>query len=277
MLSEELLYAPITRLAGLLARREVSPVELTQAYLDRTQALDGQLHAYITICADAALTAARQAEADIARGAYRGPLHGIPVAVKDQILTKNIRTTGGSKIFAAQIPCEDATVVRRLYEAGAVLLGKLNLSEFAFGGTRAHPYGTPHNPWDLDYSPSGSSSGSGVAVAAALCTAALGEDTGGSVRMPAAACGIVGLRPTFGLVSRHGVMPACWSMDTAGPMTRTVEDCAIVLQAIAGFDPLDPLSSHLPIPDYRPGLGEGVRGMRIGVIRELFDSQTRAC
>jgi aspartyl-tRNA(Asn)/glutamyl-tRNA(Gln) amidotransferase subunit A len=276
MISEELIGAPIARLARLLARQEVSPVELTRAYLDRIQALDGQLHAYITICADAALTAARQAEADITRGVYRGPLHGIPLAVKDQILTKGIRTTGGSKLFADQIPREDASVMRRLYEAGAVLLGKLNLSEFAFGGTRSHPYGTPHNPWNLNHSPSGSSSGSGVAVAAALCAAALGEDTGGSVRMPAAACGIVGLRPTFGLVSRHGVMPACWSMDTAGPMTRTVEDCAILLQVIAGFDSLDPLSSRVPIPEYRPELGKGVRGMRIGVIRELFEARTNA-
>jgi aspartyl-tRNA(Asn)/glutamyl-tRNA(Gln) amidotransferase subunit A len=268
---QELAFHPVAQLGPLLAQRKVSPVELVQAYLDRILSLDERLHAYITVCADEALAAARQAEDEIIRGRYRGALHGIPIAVKDQFLTKGIRTTGGAKIFGDLIPDVDATVVRRLREAGAILLGKLNLSEFAFGGTRAHPYGTPRNPWSLEHSPLGSSSGSGIAVAASLCAAALGEDTGGSVRLPAAACGIVGLRPTFGLVSRQGVMPASWSLDTAGPMTRTVADCAVLLQAIAGYDPQDRTSSRHAVPDYSHRLGDGVKGMRIGVIRELLD------
>jgi aspartyl-tRNA(Asn)/glutamyl-tRNA(Gln) amidotransferase subunit A len=271
MTAQDMVFQPITQLAPLVAQRKVSPGELVQAYLDRILTFDERLHAYITVCTDEALAAARQAEAEITRGHYRGALHGIPVAVKDQFLTKGIRTTGGAKIFGDLIPDVDATIIRRLYEAGAIVLGKLNLSEFAFGGTRVHPYGTPHNPWSLEYSPLGSSSGSGVAVAACLCAAALGEDTGGSARLPAAACGIVGLRPTFGLVSRHGVMPASWSMDTAGPMTRTVADCAVLLQAIAGYDPQDRTSSRHPIPDYGCHLGAGVRRVRIGVIRELLD------
>jgi aspartyl-tRNA(Asn)/glutamyl-tRNA(Gln) amidotransferase subunit A len=273
MTAQDLVWRPVTQLAPLLARKQISPVELVQAYLDRILTFDQRLHAYITVCGAEALTAARQAEAEISRGHYRGALHGIPLAVKDQFLTKGVRTTGGTKIFGDLIPDLDATVIRRLQEAGAIILGKLNLSEFAFGGTRVHPYGTPHNPWSLGHSPLGSSSGSAIAVAASLCAAALGEDTGGSVRLPASACGIVGLRPTFGLVSRHGIMPASWSLDTAGPMTKTVADCALVLQAIAGYDRYDRTSIRHPVPDYSQHLDVGVRGMRLGVIRELFDSQ----
>jgi aspartyl-tRNA(Asn)/glutamyl-tRNA(Gln) amidotransferase subunit A len=273
MTAQELVRQPVSALAPLLAHKQVSPVELVQAYLDRILTLDERLHAYITVCAEEALAAARQAEAEISRGHYRGVLHGVPVAVKDQFLTKGIRTTGGTKIFRDLIPDVDATVIHRLRDAGAILLGKLNLSEFAFGGTRLHPYGTPHNPWSLEHSPLGSSSGSAIAVAASLCAAALGEDTGGSVRLPAAACGIVGLRPTFGLVSRQGIMPASWSLDTAGPMAKTVADCAAVLQAIAGYDPADRTSSRHPVPDYSQHLGAGVKGTRIGVIRELLDTK----
>jgi aspartyl-tRNA(Asn)/glutamyl-tRNA(Gln) amidotransferase subunit A len=273
MTAQDMVWQPVTQLAPLLARKQISPVELVQAYLDRILTFDQRLHAYITVCGAEALAAARQAEAEIGRGHYRGALHGIPLAVKDQFLTKGLRTTGGTKIFSDLIPDLDATVIRRLQEAGAIILGKLNLSEFAFGGTRVHPYGTPHNPWSWEHSPLGSSSGSAIAVAASLCAAALGEDTGGSVRLPAAACGIVGLRPTFGLVSRRGIMPASWSLDTAGPMTKTVADCALVLQAIAGYDPHDRTSSRHSVPEYRQHLDGGVRGVRLGVIRELFDSQ----
>ncbi|HEX2276750.1 MAG TPA: amidase [Candidatus Tectomicrobia bacterium] len=273
MTAQDLVWQPVTRLAPLLARKQISPVELVRAYLDRIHAYDQQLHAYITVCGEAALAAARQAEAEISRGRYRGALHGIPLAVKDQFLTRGVRTTGGTKIFSDLIPDLDATVIRRLREAGAITLGKLNLSEFALGGTRVHPYGTPHNPWSLEHSPLGSSSGSAIAVAASLCAAAIGEDTGGSVRLPAAACGGGGLRPTFGLVSRHGIMPASWSLDTAGPMTKTVADCALVLQAIAGYDPHDRTSSRHPIPDYSRHLSAGIQGTRLGVIRELCDSR----
>lgn len=263
----------VTRIASLTKNQEVSPVELVRAYLSRIDGMDDKLHSYITVCAEEALSAAHQAQKDIARGKYRGPLHGVPIAVKDQFRTKGIRTTFGSKIFENYIPEEDATVIRRLKDAGAILLGKLNLSEFAIGGTRVHPYGTPRNPWDLECNPGESSSGSGIAVAASLCAAALGEDTGGSVRWPASWCGVAGLRPTSGRVSRYGGMPLSWSMDTAGPMARTVEDCALLLQAIAGYDPRDGTSLRVPVPDYVSELGSGIKGVRLGYVREYLDSE----
>jgi aspartyl-tRNA(Asn)/glutamyl-tRNA(Gln) amidotransferase subunit A len=249
----------------------VSPVELTQAHLDRIDALNPRLAAFITVTSEKALASARKAERDLRAGDDKGSLHGIPIAVKDLVFTRGIRTTGGSRATADYVPDEDATVVRRLADAGAVPLGKLNLSEFGMGGTIDHPFGTPCNPWNTDHSPGSSSSGSGAAVAAGLCAGALGSDTGGSVRGPASFCGIVGIRPTFGRVSRHGAFPMSWTMDTIGPMTRTVEDCAIMLRAIAGRDIRDSATSDAPVPDYLASIDEGVEGLRIGLPREMFE------
>ena len=264
----DLPFLSAAELSRLIQSKEVSPVEATEAYLERIDRVDGGLNSYVTVCRDEALRAAREAEGAIAAGRYLGPLHGIPVAVKDQFYTKGIRTTGGSKILWDYVPDEDATVVANLKNAGAVLLGKLNLSEFALGESFHHPAGTPRNPWDPERNPGMSSSGSAVATAAFLCAASLGEDTGGSIRIPAAWSGLVGLRPTWGLVSRYGVLPACWSMDTVGPITRTVEDCAITFQAIAGYDPKDPYSRNMPVPDYRNALEGDLKGLRVGLITE---------
>ena len=265
----DLAFLSARRIAALVRERAVSPVEITQLYLDRIGRLDAELRAYITVVPEAALESARRAEAAVLRGEALAPLHGVPYAVKDQFDTAGVRTTSGSRLLEHHVPTEDATTISRLNAAGAILLGKLNLTEFALGGTQQFPFGQPRNPWNLDHDPGGSSSGSGIAVAAALCAASLGEDTGGSVRSPASFCGVVGLRPTWSRVSRHGSFPLSWSMDTPGPLARTVEDVAWLLQAIAGYDPKDPLSSRAPVPEYAKGLEEGVRGLRIGVIREL--------
>lgn len=274
---DDLAFSSVVELAGLVRARRVSPVELAQAYLARVERLDAKLGAYITVLPEAALAAARQAEAAVMRGGPLGPLHGVPYAVKDQFDTAGVRTTVGSRLLEHHVPTEDATVIARLRAAGGVLLGKLNLTEFALGGTRRFPFGQPRNPWNPDRDPGGSSSGSGIAVAAALCAASLGEDTGGSVRSPASWCGVVGLRPTWGRVSRHGSFPLSWSMDTAGPLARTVADTALMLRVIAGFDPRDPLTSRRPVPDYSAGLGNGARGLRIGIIRDLtFGAETDA-
>ena len=266
-------FLSATALGELIHKREVSPVEATEAYLERIDAIDGTLHSYVTVCRQEALQAARAAEQALARGESRGPLHGVPYAVKDQFCTKGILTTGGSTILGDFVPQEDATVVARLNAAGAVLLGKLNMSEFATGNSVRHPYGTPHNPWDLRRNPGTSSSGSGAATAAFLCATSLGEDTGGSIRNPANNCGLVGIRPTWGLVSRYGMLGACWSMDIGGPISRTVEDCAVTLQAIAGHDPRDPYTARMAVPDYRAGLNGQVRGLRIGVIKEAMEAE----
>jgi aspartyl-tRNA(Asn)/glutamyl-tRNA(Gln) amidotransferase subunit A len=268
----DLPFLSAAALAELIRRREVSPLDATEAYLERIEAVDGKLHSYITICREDALQAARQAEAAIGRGTYAGPLHGLPFAVKDQFWTKGIRTTGGSKLLADFIPDTDATVVARLKAAGAILLGKLNMSEFATGNSVVHPYGTPRNPWDLARNAGTSSSGSGAATAAFLCATSLGEDTGGSIRNPANNCGLVGLRPTWGLVSRYGMLGACWSMDTGGPISRTAEDCALTLQAIAGHDVRDPYTATVPVPDYRAGLDSGIKGMRLGVVQNALEA-----
>jgi aspartyl-tRNA(Asn)/glutamyl-tRNA(Gln) amidotransferase subunit A len=260
-------------LGELIRKKDISPVEAATAYLDRINAVDGKLHSYITVCRDEALQAAREAEQAMVRGEWRGPLHGVPYAVKDQFWTKGIRTTGGSRLLADFVPAEDATVVARLRAAGAILLGKLNMSEFATGNSVYHPFGTPHNPWDLERNAGTSSSGSGAATAAFLCATSLGEDTGGSIRNPANNCGLVGLRPTWGLVSRYGMLGACWSMDIGGPISRTVEDCALTLQAIAGHDPHDPYTANRSVPDYRSGLSGGVKGVRIGIVREAIDAE----
>ena len=266
---DDLAFASVTHVVRLVRDRQLSPVELLRIYLDRIERHDGALRAYITVLGDAALEAARRAEAGVMDGGPLGPLHGVPYAVKDQFATTGVRTTLGSRLLEHHVPSETATVVSRMQDAGGILLGKLNLTEFALGGTQQFPFGQPRNPWNLEHDPGGSSSGSGIAVAAGLCAASLGEDTGGSVRSPAAFCGVIGLRPTWSLVSRHGCFPLSWSMDTAGPVARTVEDTALLLGVIAGHDPADPTTSRRPVPDYRAGLDEGVRGLRIGVVREL--------
>lgn len=271
MEKSELPYLSASDLSRLIQSREVSPVEATEAYLDRIDSLDFKFNAYLTVTRDIAMAAAREAEREIAAGNHRGPLHGVPVAVKDQFLTAGVRTTGGSRILADNVPDEDATVIANLKRAGAVLLGKTNLTEFAITGF-SHRYSTPRNPWDLNTYAGGSSSGSGAATGAYLCATSLGEDTGGSIRFPATWCGLVGLRPTWGLVSRYGVMRGVWSMDTVGPISRTVEDAAITLGAIAGHDPRDGLTSTSPVPDYRAALGGGVEGLRIGVVTEQMES-----
>ncbi len=268
MNKSELPFLTASELSKLMAAKEVSPVEATEAYLDRIEALDAKYRAYVTVAADAALAAAKRAEQEIAQGNHRGPMHGVPVAAKDQINTQGILTTGGSPVFKDNIPTFDATVIANLKAAGAVLLGKLNMTEFATSGL-SHQFDPPRNPWDLDRSTGGSSSGSGAATAAFLCATALGEDTGGSVRFPASWCGLAGIRPTWGRVSRYGVMPGVRSMDTIGPLGRTVEDCAITLAAIAGHDPNDRLTSNEPVPDYQAALAGGIKGLRVGIVREL--------
>ena len=257
----------------MVVAKEVSPVELVRAHLERIERLDGTLHAFITVTADAAMDAAREAEAAVGSGRPLGPLHGIPLGLKDLFDTKGVRTTGGSRIFADRIPDADATVVSRLTAAGAIVLGKLNMHEFAYGpeGLNAH-YGQTRNPWDSAVArvPGGSSSGSGAAVASGMATIALGSDTGGSIRIPAALCGITGIKPTYGRVSRAGVLPLGWSMDHAGPMARSAADCALALGAMAGYDPADSTTSVLPVPDYTAALGRDVKGLRIGLLRGDF-------
>jgi len=267
----DLHYMSITEAAALMRDGKLSPVELTQAYLDRIEALNERLGAYITVMRESALAQARQAEQDIQSGNYKGPMHGIPIGIKDIIYTRGVLTSAGSKVLADHVPNENSPIVDRLNAAGSVLLGKLNLSEFAIGGTIEHPYGTPRNPWNVDHTAGGSSSGSGVATAGGLCAGSLGSDTGGSIRGPSSFCGLVGLRPTYGRVTRHNVVPMSWHLDTVGPMTRTVRDCALMLKAIAGHDPNDVTTSELPVPDYAFSMGEGVRGLRIGLPTEMFD------
>lgn len=266
----------LAALARALRRRAVSPVEVTRACLARIERLDPALNAFVTVVADRALADARRAEAEIGRGAWRGPLHGVPIALKDIFATAGLRTACGSRLLRDWVPAEDATAVRRLREAGAVLLGKLNMSELAYAAV--HPdFGPPRNPWRLDRFTGGSSSGSGAAVAAGLCLGSLGTDTGGSIRGPAAHCGIVGLKPTYGLVSRAGVVPLSWSLDHAGPMARTAEDAALLLDAVAGPDPADPTSAVPPAGWRRPGLrtaARDARRLRIGLLAEFLDRRT---
>ena len=272
MTNKDIPFLSAAETALAIKAKEVSPVEVVRAYLDRIDRLDSKLSAYITVCREEALDAAQQAEEALQRGEARGPLFGVPVAVKDQFWTAGILTTNGSKIYRDFVPDEDATIITRIKQAGGIILGKLNLSELAMGGTQQPPWGIPANPWDPERTPGESSSGSGVALAAHLCAASVGEDTGGSGRGPAGYCGVVGLRPTFTRVSRYGMTPMCWFMDSAAPMTKTVEDCALVLGAVAGYDPYDPYTSRKPVPDYTANLAEGVRGLRLGLIRELHES-----
>jgi aspartyl-tRNA(Asn)/glutamyl-tRNA(Gln) amidotransferase subunit A len=268
MQSTDLCYLTIAEAAAGLRRKDFSPVDLTEACLQRSAALDGQLHSFITITAERARTDARRTEAEFAAGKIRGPLHGIPIAIKDLYMTRGIRTTCHSAVLENWIPDRDAAAVEKLEAAGTVLLGKLGMHEFAFGGPSLDaPFPAVRNPWNPAHIPGGSSSGSGAALAAGFCYGALGSDTGGSIRTPAAHCGIVGLKPTYGRVSRSGVVPLSWSLDHAGPMARSVEDCAILLQAIAGYDARDAASADVPVPDFQAGLRAGIKGLRIGVPR----------
>jgi aspartyl-tRNA(Asn)/glutamyl-tRNA(Gln) amidotransferase subunit A len=265
---DELCLAPIQTLAGQLERRSISPVELTDAYLDRIERLDSKLHSYLTVTAEQAGAEARRAEQEIGRGWYRGPLHGIPIGLKDLFDTAGIRTTAGSRILADRVPTQDSTVTGRLRAAGATLLGKQMMHEFAIGLPDPGDYfPAPHNPWDLERTPGGSSSGTGAGLAAGLCAGGMGSDTGGSIRNPASYSGIVGLKPTYGLISRRGVITLSWTLDHAGPMARTVADVAILLQAVAGHDPADPASADVLVPEYVPALTGSAQGLRIGVPR----------
>src|SRR3989442_869207 len=271
--TNELCWLSMADLGRMIATKEVSPVEVVRAHLDRISALDARLRAFITVCADSALQSARASEADLMAGKVAGPLHGVPWAPKDLYSTKGVRTTGGSKILADSVPAADATVVARLGAAGAIVLGKLNMHEFAYGpeGLNAH-YGDARNPWDTGTHriTGGSSSGSGAAVAAGLAPGSLASDTGGSIRIPASLCGITGLKPTYGRVSRAGVLPLAWSMDHVGPMTRTVADSALLLRVMAGYDPADASTSVLPVPDYLAALSGDVKGLRVGLLRSFF-------
>jgi len=267
----DLHWLTIADAGRLIERRRLSPVELTDALIARIEALDPQLNALLLPTPEKAREQAKAAEREIMAGNYRGPLHGIPFGLKDIYATAGIRTTSHSKICENLVPTEDATTVAKLYQAGAVLLGKLATHEFAHGGPSFDlPWPPARNPWNRDHFTGGSSSGAGAAVAAGFVPAALGSDTGGSIRGPAALCGIVGLKPTYGLVSRAGVYANSFTFDHAGPMTWTVEDCAIMLQAIAGHDPNDPASDGRQFPDYRAALTGDIRGLRIGIVRHLY-------
>ena len=257
-------YQTIAEVGARLQSRELSPVELTQAILGRIEALDGDLKSYATVMADSAMASARTAEQEIAAGNYRGGLHGVPIAVKDLCFTSGVATMGGARVLRDFVPDFDGTVVQKLNAAGAVILGKLNLTEGAMAGYNPE-FQIPVNPWGADRWSGASSSGSGVATAAGLCYGSLGSDTGGSIRFPAAACGIVGIKPTWGRVSRYGVLALAESLDHIGPMTRSSSDAGVMLQAIAGHDPNDPTSLTAPVPDMLEGLERGVRGVRIGV------------
>jgi len=271
MTSTDITALTLTEAAELIRGRKLSPAELTEAYLDRIEKLNPKINAYVTVTAERARADARRATDEIARGGYRGPLHGIPVALKDLFETAGVRTTAGSKFFADYVPAADSTAAKRLRDAGSVLLGKLNTHEFAYGVTTDNPhFGATRNPWDLSRIPGGSSGGSGAAIAAELATTTLGTDTGGSIRIPASLCGAVGLKPTYGRVSKAGVFPLSYIFDHPGPIARTVEDAAIVLEAIAGYDPADAACARVPVESYARELGRGVKGLRVGVPRRYF-------
>jgi aspartyl-tRNA(Asn)/glutamyl-tRNA(Gln) amidotransferase subunit A len=261
----------ISELTPRLRRREISPVEITQACLSRIEKSNPALNAFITVMAESALADARKAEAEILRGEWRGPLHGVPVALKDLIDTAGVRTTAGSELYKDRIPNQDAEVVRRLRLAGAVIVGKNNLHEFAYGGSSLVSFfGDVHNPWDLGRIAGGSSGGSAAAVVAGLAYAAIGTDTAGSIREPAALCGCVGLKPTYGRVSSRGVIPLSTSLDHVGPLAATVVDAAVILQAIAGYDSADIATADVPVADYVSALREGAKSLRVGVPRAYF-------
>jgi len=271
--SDDLRFTTIAAASAALRTRRISPVELTEAFLARIAALDDRLHSYILVLGETARAEAKAAEAEIAAGRWRGPLHDIPIALKDIYNTAGVATTGHSALFRDHVPTTDATTVRKLREAGAVVLGKASTWEFAIGGSSFDlPWPPAHNPWDLERDPSGSSSGSAAAVAAGLAMGAMGSDTGGSIRGPPAWCGIAGHKPTYGLVSRAGVLPLSFALDHAGPMCWTAEDCALMLDALAGHDPLDPASFDVTAGPFSVGMGGGMDGVRIGVVRHFFET-----
>ncbi|MGB3417810.1 MAG: amidase [Mesorhizobium sp.] len=271
MSSTDCTYLTSTEQARLIKARKLSPVELMEASLARIDKYDPVLRAWININADSAMKQARQAEAEIVAGNYRGPLHGLPYGVKDQMHALGFLTTLGTKVMdeSEMVPPYDSTVIKRLAQAGAILIGKQNQHEWGKGSTIEFPYGLPRNPWNPAYDASSSSTGSGIAPAAGQCSFSIGEDTGGSVRGPASCNGIVGLRPTFGRISRHGGVMAGYTSDTFGPLARSVEDVAAIMEAISGHDPDDVLSSPRPVPRYTEHLGEDLRGMKLAVVREL--------
>ncbi len=274
MTERDLEEMTISEVAPRIRTGDISPVELTHLFLDRIHRLNPILNAYITVTGEQALAESTIAEKEIQRGQYRGPLHGIPFSIKDNLATKGVRTTAGSKILSDWLPDQDATVVTKLKEAGAIILGKTNLHEWALGGTTINPYyGTTHNPWDLKRIAGGSSGGSGAAVAASLCLGSLGTDSAQSVRNPASMCGIVGLKPTYGRVSQFGgvVGTGAFSTNHVGVLSKTVEDCALVLEAVAGHDAMDPLSADEPVPQYSQTIGKEVKGLRVGILRGYFE------
>src|SRR5438876_1783435 len=269
--TNDLAFMRLTELSELIRSSKVPPVEVTQNILERIAKLQPALNAYITVTRDVAMNSAQEAESEIQQKKWRGPLHGVPVAVKDLFDTAGIKTTAGSAVFKDRVPGQDAEVIRKLKAAGAVLVGKTNMHEFAFGGTSLVTYfGGVHNPWELGHIAGGSSGGSAAAVAGGLCFGALGSDTAGSIRQPAAYCGIVGLKPTYGLVSTRGVIPLSWSLDHVGPMTRTVPDAALMLQALAGYDQEEITSRQFVVPNYTTALRGKTPQVRLGISREFF-------
>src|SRR5436305_2570104 len=270
-------FLTIAAAARLIEKRELSPVELVDSRLDRIARLDGRLNSFIRVLADEARAAARAAEAEIAAGKYRGPLHGIPIGLKDIYETAGVATTGHSKVMQDHVPKADAFSVKQLRDAGVIVMGKLATHEFAFGGPSFDlPWPPARNPWDTTRFTGGSPSGTGAAVAAGLVLGGTGSDTGGSIRGPAAYCGLAGIKPTYGLISRMGILPLAFSLDHPGPMAWTAEECAIMLQAMAGPDPADPGSANRPIPDYRAGLAGDVKGLRVGLIRHFYERDNEA-
>jgi aspartyl-tRNA(Asn)/glutamyl-tRNA(Gln) amidotransferase subunit A len=270
-------HITIAEASNRIATRDLSPLDLTKTYLDRIAEVDGRLHAFVLVTGEAALEAARVAEKEISAGKRLGPLHGIPIGIKDIYGTAGVRTTCHSRLLIDHVPSEDAESVRRLKAAGAIVLGKLATHEFAFGGpSHDLPFPAARNPWSLEHVPGGSSSGSGAGIAAGLCAGATGSDTGGSIRNPAGNCGVAGIKPTYGLVSRRGVFPLAHTLDTCGPMAWTSEDCALMLQAMAGHDPQDPASVEVEIPDYHVEALKSVRGLRVGVVRHFYEGRDGA-
>ena len=271
MPSDELTRLTISELAPMIKAREVSPVEVTESVLAQVDRLQPKLNSFITVLHDQAMEQAKEAEAALVRGEYKGPLHGVPIGIKDNIATSGIRTTVGTKVFADHIPDEDAWVVTLCKQAGAIILGKENMEEFAAGPTSNNQhYGAVHNPWDLDRIPGGSSGGGGASVAAEVTYASLGSDLGGSVRGPGHFCGVVGLKQTFGRVSQRGLMVTSKNGDHIGPMTRSIEDSALMLQVIAGYDPLDPSTVPVTVPSYTSTLEDGVRGLKMGIPKDYY-------
>jgi aspartyl-tRNA(Asn)/glutamyl-tRNA(Gln) amidotransferase subunit A len=274
-MTSELVHLTATEASRMLHSGQLSPIELVDAFLARIERVDGRIRSYLLVDADGARAKAKAAEAEIRAGRWRGPLHGIPYAVKDTFYTKLLRTCANSRVLLDLVPDYDAAIVEKLDATGAILLGKLNTWEYGTGlGLVYHDAAFPHstNPWKDNYFTGGSSTGAGAAVAAGTTVFALGADTGGSIRAPAAGCGVQGLKPTYGRVSRHGILPNCWSLDVPGPLAWTIEDCALVLQAISGHDPRDPGCADVPVPDYLGSLAKGVRGLTIGIVRDLGES-----